>query len=124
MLVPAALGVRRRGAGDLPARSRATAAREVSERLEDLRRMLSANQTTHEQQFNLMRTKAAEVRSASLALSDELRRTREARAERTAVANRATERAARAADRAGPHPGRKGPSPLDQRRPAAPHPHG
>ena len=100
MLVPAALGVRRRGAGDLPARSRATAAREVSERLEDLRRMLSANQTTHEQQFNLMRTKAAEVRSASLALSDELRRTREARAERTAVANRATERAARAADRA------------------------
>ncbi len=99
MLLPSALGVRRRGFADAPARSRATAAREISERLETLRGMLSDNQTTHEEQFTLMRTRAAEVRSASLALSDELRRTREARAARSAVAARARDRAGRAAGR-------------------------
>jgi CRP/FNR family cyclic AMP-dependent transcriptional regulator len=106
MLLPSALGVRRRGLADAPARSRATAAREISKRLDTLRSVLSDHQATHEEQFTLMRTRAAEVRSASLALSDELRRTREARAARSAVdvrarnrADRAAERAARAAER-------------------------
>ncbi len=100
MLLPSALGVRRRGFADAPHRSRATAAREISERLDTLRSVLSEHQTTHEEQFTLMRTRAAEVRTASMALSDELRRTREARAARSAVATRARDREDRAAGRA------------------------